>query len=86
MPPMSTSVVWALRTFGLRNAGTPFATASTPVSAEHPLENARRTSRMTAACVSDSACTAYSALEATGGSPSAVRAEADDDHDARRTR
>ena len=70
--PMSTSVAWALRTFGLRNAGTPLATASTPVRAEQPLENARSTRRMNAAWVSDWPCTAYSALEATGGSPSAV--------------
>jgi hypothetical protein len=35
-------VVWALRTLGLRNAGTPFETASTPVRAEQPEENARR--------------------------------------------
>ena len=73
MPPISTSVIWALRTLGLRNAGTPFETASTPVSAEQPLENARSTRRITAAWVRLSACTANSALEAIGGSPASVR-------------
>ena len=70
---MRTSVICALRTLGLRNAGTPLETASTPVRAEQPLENARSTSRITAACVRLSACTANSALEATGGSPATVR-------------
>ena len=73
IPPMSTSVICALRIFGLRKAGTPLDTASTPVRAEHPLENARSTSRISAACVSCSPCTVYSALEAIGGSPSSVR-------------
>ena len=68
--PISTRVVCALRTLGLRKAGTPFETASTPVRAEQPLENARRISRMIAAWLRSSACTANSALEATGGSPS----------------
>lgn len=73
MPPISVRVVWALRILGLRKAGTPLDTASTPVRAEHPLEKARSTSRMSAACVSDSACTAYSALDATGTSPVSAR-------------
>ena len=70
--PMRARVVWALRTLGLRKAGTPFATASTPVRAEQPLENARSTSRMTAAWPRFSACTPYSALDATGGLPRRV--------------
>src|SRR3712207_8871388 len=39
--PSSSSVVAALRLFGLRNAGTPLEIASTPVSAAQPEENAR---------------------------------------------
>lgn len=71
--PMSTRVDCALRTFGARKAGTPFDTASTPVRAEHPLEKARRISRITAAWLRFSACTEKSALEATGASPRNVR-------------
>ena len=71
--PISTSVVWAFRTLGLRKAGTPFETASTPVRAEQPLEKARRISRITAAWLRSSALTANCALSATGGSPSAQR-------------
>ena len=41
--PMITSVVAALRLFGASKAGTPFETASTPVSAVQPEANARRT-------------------------------------------
>ena len=41
MAPIITSVIWALRAFGGRNAGTPFAIASTPVRAVQPDENAR---------------------------------------------
>ena len=78
---MSTSVAWAFLTFGLRNAGTPLATASTPVSAEQPLENARRTSRMNAACVSD--CALHRVLGARGDRWIAERCapETDDDHE-----
>ena len=36
MPPMSASVVAAFWLLGLRNAGTPLAIASTPVSAVQP--------------------------------------------------
>ncbi len=57
MPPISTSVRWALRTLGRRNAGTPFEIASTPVRAEHPLAKDRSSSRMMPAWVSDSAST-----------------------------
>ena len=45
---MITSVVAALRLFGSSNAGTPFETASTPVSAVQPDANARM-SRKTSA-------------------------------------
>ena len=48
--PSSSSVVAALRLLGLRNAGTPFEIASTPVSAAQPDENARA-SRKTRATV-----------------------------------
>jgi hypothetical protein len=41
--PISASVVAALRLLGLRNAGTPLAMASTPVSAVHPAAKARST-------------------------------------------
>ena len=41
MPPISASVVAAFLLFGLRNAGTPLAIASTPVSAVQPEANAR---------------------------------------------
>ena len=39
--PRMSNVVAALRPFGFRNAGTPFAIASTPVSVAHPEANAR---------------------------------------------
>ena len=58
-----------MRTLGLRNASTPFDTASTPVRAEQPLENARSISRMTAAWGEGLGVTPYWALEATGGLP-----------------
>ena len=41
MAPIHTSVVAALRASGLRNAGTPLETASMPVRATAPEENAR---------------------------------------------
>ncbi len=74
MRPIAVSVRCAFFTFGRRKAGTPFDTASTPVSAEQPLENARRMSRMMPACVMSSALTAKPALEAMGVSPTAQRA------------
>src|SRR5512133_3653098 len=40
--PIHTRVIWALRHSGLRNAGTPFEIASTPVTAAPPDANARR--------------------------------------------
>ena len=39
--PIQTRVIWALRHSGLRNAGTPFEIASTPVTAAPPDANAR---------------------------------------------
>ena len=42
MVPSSASVVAAFLLFGFLNAGTPLLIASTPVSAAHPDENARR--------------------------------------------
>ena len=43
--PSTASVLAALRPCGRRNALTPFAIASTPVSAVEPDENARRTTK-----------------------------------------
>ena len=40
--PIIASTSWALRASGGLNAGTPFDTASVPVSATDPDENARR--------------------------------------------
>ena len=42
--PMSTITVWAFRASGGLNAGTPLDTASVPVRATAPEENARRMS------------------------------------------
>ena len=42
--PISTMTVWALRASGGLNAGTPLDTASVPVRATEPDENARRMS------------------------------------------
>ncbi len=47
-PPMSASVVAAFLLLGLRNAGTPLAIASTPVSAVQPEEKARSTKKTSA--------------------------------------
>ena len=43
---MATSVIDALRLSGGLNAGTPFETASTPVIAVHPFENAVRSAKV----------------------------------------
>ncbi len=51
--PSRNSVVAAFFDFGLRKAGTPLATASMPVSAVVPEENARATSRASAAPVKE---------------------------------
>ena len=51
MVPSSSSVVAALRLFGLRKAGTPFEIASTPVSAAQPDENARASRKIRASPV-----------------------------------
>ncbi len=44
-------MVAALRDFGLRNAGTPFEIASTPVSAADPDEKARASRKISATVV-----------------------------------
>ncbi|OUD92716.1 hypothetical protein CMMCAS03_06495 [Clavibacter michiganensis subsp. michiganensis] len=70
---MMTRVACAFLTLGVRNAGTPLEMASTPVSAEQPLENARSSRRMKATCDRLGVSTVYAADSATGGSPRAVR-------------
>jgi hypothetical protein len=49
--PISTSTVCARRGSGALNAGTPFETASVPVSATDPEANARRISSNPSPCV-----------------------------------
>ena len=49
--PSRNSVLAAFLLFGLRNAGTPFEIASTPVSAAQPEENARASRKIIATCV-----------------------------------
>ena len=75
-PPITVSVVAALRALGGRNAGTPLEMASAPVSAVQPEENARSASSIRASPVSPTcpaaARTCQSALSATGGCPNAV--------------
>ena len=76
MPPISASVVAALRLFGGLNAGTPLAIASTPVSAVHPDANARSAKKSSARPVEllvrrARASTAYRAVSAT--SPASVK-------------
>ncbi len=56
--PISSSVVAALRDFGLRKAGTPLEIASTPVSAAQPEEKAR-SSRKTRAKPAIPWCSAW---------------------------
>ena len=67
--PSSSSVVAALRDFGLRNAGTPLLIASTPVSAAAPWVNERRISSTSASPVnaSPSASRVRFALAASTG-------------------
>ena len=52
---MTVSVVAALRGSGRLKAGTPLATASTPVRATEPLAKARRSSRTVTACSGEGA-------------------------------
>ena len=66
MAPMMANVAAALRDCGRRNAGTPSAIASTPVSAVAPDEKAR-SRRNTVIPVS--ACTSRLAVAATGQPP-----------------
>ena len=64
-------VAWALRHSGGLKAGTPFATASVPVMAEHPSANARARRRT----LKVSGVTAKGITSVTcGGIPSTVRA------------
>ena len=51
MVPSSSRVVAAFLLFGLRNAGTPFEIASTPVSAALPEEKARASRKTSASPV-----------------------------------
>ena len=52
--PSSSSVVAAFLLFGLRNAGTPFEIASTPVRAAQPDEKARASKNIRASVVIES--------------------------------
>ncbi len=69
--PISSSVAEALRPRGLRKAGTPLATACTPVRATLPDENARRitNARPSPASASGSEASSRPALSARGRSP-----------------
>jgi hypothetical protein len=51
--PSVISVRWAVRTPGLRNAGTPLEIASTPVTAEQPAANAFSSSRTLSVVVAE---------------------------------
>ena len=57
IPPMSASVRFAFAIFWVRKAGTPLATASTPVRALHPLANERSSSNTIPTRVNSSAFT-----------------------------
>jgi hypothetical protein len=76
MPSMA-SVVAALRLFGGRNAGTPLAIASMPVSAVQPEENARSAKNSSAnparLVCPGSGSIAQDALSACGVSPNRIR-------------
>ena len=63
MPPSRASVVAAFLLLGFRNAGTPLLIASTPVSAAHPDENARRIRKPSARPVEALAVERGSALD-----------------------
>lgn len=71
--PSRKSVVAAFLDFGSRKAGTPLATASMPVSAVVPEENARATSNASAAPVKEfSATIVQFALSASSVCPVAI--------------
>jgi hypothetical protein len=73
-PPMTASVVAALRALGFLKLGTPLLTASTPVSAVHPDAKARSTSPTSSSPVTwCSASIPMGADSATGVSPTKVR-------------
>ena len=64
--PMATSTMRAFVASGFVNAGTPLATASVPVSATDPEENARRIRNAESASV---CCTATGGGAGAGRSP-----------------
>ena len=64
--PITASVVAAFLACGRRNAGTPSAMASTPVSAVAPDENARAMRKSDKVC---STCSGRSAVSASGHPP-----------------
>ena len=78
MSPSSRSVVAALRLLGLRNAGTPLETASTPVSAAQPEEKARASRKTRPMVVSGSShpgagTISRVALSTSGSVPASIR-------------
>ena len=82
MIPMRVSVVWALRILGGRNAGTPLATASTPVRVAHPLAKARRSSKHDRRLAQGRLGDRVDRGLGDGECPRGVPDEADDEHDA----
>ena len=66
---MIASVIEALRASGLRNAGTPLETASTPDSATAPDENARSSIIKLSAAVPSARCCASSDRFSSGIGP-----------------
>ena len=79
---MIDSVAAALRLFGGSNAGTPFETASTPVSAVQPEANARRTRKTVSRppVSRDLRAAGSAALSAVMPSPNSDLREADREH------
>ena len=69
MAPMMAMVIAALRLSGLRNAGTPLDTASTPDSATAPDENARSSIRMLSALVPSASSWASADSSSSGIGP-----------------
>src|SRR3954469_11106781 len=68
--PMTVNVVAALRLFGALKLGTPLLTASTPVNAVQPWENARNASSSTAAPTAE--CTGAMENDADSATGTAV--------------
>ena len=69
IPAIIASVVDALRASGLRNAGTPLDTASTPDSATAPDENARSSISMVSVAVPSASSWASSDRVSSGIGP-----------------